>query len=263
MKFTIFAILATAAAASRPQLSVQVRDGNFDGLDGLDPSLTWSSATTSGDYDLEVGVDVAARPTADLASLPRSAWGKASRTFGSWGVSARAEVQRDDLNNANVEVNADNENDDLSVKLLANAGSSGSSVNSIQATKGFASGDARVTVSPTFDMATRDVNVDVGYDAGKTNVEVNASKDEQTIKVSQQIDDDNRVAPSFALRSGKMAVEWERNLGDDNSLTTTLRPNEEIEMEWKDSAWTANINMPIDGNSISGANVSVKREVNF
>ena len=82
-------------------------------------------------------------------------------------------------------------------------------------------------------MATRDVNVDVGYDAGKTNVEVNASKDEQTIKVSQQIDDDNRVAPSFALRSGKMAVEWERNLGDDNSLTTTLRPNEEIEMEWK------------------------------
>lgn len=93
--------------------------------------------------------------------------------------------------------------------------------------------------------------------------QVNASKDEQSIKVSQQIDDDNRVAPSIALRSGKMAVEWERNLGDDNSLTTTLRPNESVDMEWKDSAWTANINMPIDGNSISGANVSVKREVNF
>lgn len=60
-----------------------------------------------------------------------------------------------------------------------------------------------------------------------------------------------------------MAVEWERNLGDDNSLTTTLRPNESVDMEWKDSAWTANINMPIDGNTISGANVSVKREVNF
>ncbi|GMI29268.1 hypothetical protein TrRE_jg1798 [Triparma retinervis] len=263
MKFALFAILATTAAASRPALSIQVRDGNFDGLDGLDPSLTWSSATTSGDYDLEVGVDVAARPTADLASLPRSAWGKASRSFGAWGVSARADVQRSDLNSADIEVNANSDRDDLSLKMLANAGSAGSSVSSIQATKGFTSGDARVTVSPTIDMATKDVNVDIGYDAGKTNVEVAASKDEQTIKVSQQIDDDNRVAPSIALRSGKMAVEWERNLGDDNSLTTTLRPNESVDMEWKDSAWTANINMPIDGNSISGANVSVKREVNF
>ena len=160
-------------------------------------------------------------------------------------------------------MNANSDRDDLSLKMLANAGSAGSSVSSIQATKGFTSGDARVTVSPTIDMATKDVNVDIGYDAGKTNVEVAASKDEQTIKVSQQIDDDNRVAPSIALRSGKMAVEWERNLGDDNSLTTTLRPNESVDMEWKDSAWTANINMPIDGNSISGANVSVKREVNF
>jgi len=263
MKFTLFAVLATTALAARPNLSIQVRDGNFDGLDGLDPSLTWSSATTSGDYDLEVGVDVAARPTSDLASLPRSAWGKASRTFGAWGVSARAEIQREDLNNADIEVNADSANDDLSFQMMASAGTAGSSVSSISATKGFTSGDARVTVSPTVDMGTKDVNVDIGYDAGKTNVEVNASKDEQTIKVSQQIDDDNRVAPSFALRSGKMAVEWERNLGDDNSLTTTLRPNEEIAMEWKDSAWTANINMPIDGNSISGANVSVKREVNF
>ena len=56
--------------------------------------------------------------------------------------------------------------------MFANAGSSGSSINSIQATKGFTSGDARVTVSPTIDMGTKDVNVDIGYDAGKTNVEV-------------------------------------------------------------------------------------------
>ncbi|GMI37293.1 hypothetical protein TeGR_g6577 [Tetraparma gracilis] len=34
-------------------------------------------------------------------------------------------------------------------------------------------------------------------------------------------------------------------------------------MEWKDSAWTANINMPVEDNKIAGANVSVKREVNF
>mmetsp|Transcript_21637 Transcript_21637/g.45130 ORF Transcript_21637/g.45130 Transcript_21637/m.45130 type:complete len:264 (-) Transcript_21637:123-914(-) len=263
MKFALFAVTIAAVSAGRPQLSIQVRDGSFDGLDGLDPSLTWSSSTKSGDYDLEVGVDVAARPTADLASLPRSAWGVASRSFGAWGVSARADVERDNMDNAAIEVNADNSGDDLSFKLFANAGSSGSSVNRIEATKSFNSGDARVTVNPRMDVASKDVDVTIGYDAGRTNVEVEASQQEQTLKVSQQIDDDNRVAPSFALRSGKVAVEWERNLGDDNSLTTTFRPDEEIEMEWKDADWTANIQMPLSGNAISGANVSVKREVNF
>jgi len=133
----------------------------------------------------------------------------------------------------------------------------------VSATKGINSNGARITINPSLDVASKDVDVTVTYDAGKTNVEINASKEEQTVKVSQQVDDANRVAPSFAVRSGKLAVEWERDLGDDNSLTTTLRPNESIEMEWKDSAWTANINMPVEDNKIAGANVSVKREVNF
>lgn len=286
MKFTLFAIMATTAAAARPQLSLQVRDGNFDGLDGLDPSLTWSSSTTSGDYDLEVGVDVAARPTADIASLPRSAWGKASRSFGAWGVSARADIERENMDNAAIEVNAANEGDDLSFKLFANAGSAGGSLNNIEATKGFTSGDARVTINPRMDMSTRDVDATITWDAGntavsleanraaqsikvtqqvsdRTEVSVDANKDEQTFTVAQQIDDQNKVTPSFGLRSGKVSVAWERDLGDDNSLTTTVKPDDAIDMEWKDSAWTANINMPISGTNIDGANISVKRDVNF
>merc|ERR1712072_431249 len=227
----------------RPQLSVQVKDGSFDGLDGFDPSLAWSTSTTSGDYDIEAGVDVAAVPTSDLASMPRSFWGKASRNFGSWGVSARADISKDDMSNADVEVNADNSSDDISFKVLGNAGSNSFVASTVEATKGFNSKDARVTVTPT--------------------LEVVASKDEQTITASQQVDADNRVAPSFALKSGKMSVEWERNLGNDNSLTATLKPNDSIDMKWDGGAWEASINMPIDGNSISGANVSVKRDVNF
>ena len=244
-------------------LAVQVKDGSFDGLDGFDPSLAWSTSTTSGDYDIEAGVDVAAVPTSDIASMPRSFWGKASRNFGSWGVSARADISKDDMSNADVEVNADNSSDDISFKVLGNAGSNGFVASTVEATKGFNSKDARVTVTPTLDVASKDVDVTIGYDAGKTNVEVVASKDEQTITVSQQVDADNRVAPSFALKSGKMSVEWERNLGNDNSLTATLKPNDSIDMKWDDGAWEASINMPIDGNSISGANVSVKRDVNF
>lgn len=262
MKFILYASTIAAAFAARPQLSVQVRDGNFDGFDGLDPSINWSTSGSSGEFDLECGVDVAARPTADIASLPRSIWGRASTQKGDWNVAARAEVSRSNLDRANIEVNADNSGDDLSLRMFASAGSS-FNVERVEATKGFSSGDARVTVNPRFNVETRDVDVTVGYDMGRTNVVVDASRDEQNVRVSQQLDEQNRVAPSFALRSGKVAVEWQRSLGDDNSLTTTLRPNEEIEMEWKDEAWTANINMPIEGNSVAGANVSVKREVSF
>jgi hypothetical protein len=80
--------------------------------------------------------------------------------------------------------------------------------------------------------------------------------------VSQQIDDDNRIAPTINS-NGDLSVEWERRLGDDRSLTATVRPNENIDVEWKDDAWTATVNMPIDGTNINGANVSIKRDVNF
>jgi len=94
-------------------------------------------------------------------------------------------------------------------------------------------------------------------------VDVTASKDGQTITVSHQVDDDNRVAPTVALQSGDVSVEWERSLGDGNSVTTTVTPDESVDIEWSDEAWTANINLGLEGASIGGANVSIKRELNF
>jgi hypothetical protein len=70
------------------------------------------------------------------------------------------------------------------------------------------------------------------------------------------------VAPTLAS-NGDIKVEWERALGDSNSITTTLTPNESVDIEWKDADWTASINMPLDGTDIAGTNVSIKREVSF
>jgi len=93
-------------------------------------------------------------------------------------------------------------------------------------------------------------------------IEITASQDAQSVTFSQQIDDDNRVAPTLAS-NGDISLEWERDLGGGNSLTATLKPNESVDLEWEDDSWTANINLPIDGTDITGANVSIKREVNF
>jgi hypothetical protein len=119
-----------------------------------------------------------------------------------------------------------------------------------------------VTVNPRFNLEEDTRDVVINYSNDDTNVKLTASADSQEVTISQQIDDDNRIAPTVNS-NGDISVEWERRIGDAGSLTATLKPNDSLDVEWKDDAWTANVNMPIDGTNINGANVSIKRDVNF
>lgn len=280
MKFSTFSLLAIlgVASAGRPQLSVTVTDGSFAGLDGLDPSISWSAESSSGDVDLEYGIDLAAKPTSDIASLPKKIWGKASTDIGGWKTTASADVEGTDFAGAQYEIDA--VNGDLSINLSA----SSSGVHKVEASKGFDAGDAKVSVNPRYDLDSEEADVVINYDAGDTNVEltasaesqsvkiehtagdtnieVNASADAQSLTISQQLDEKNKISPTITS-SGDISVEWERDLGDDNSLTATIKPNDSVDLEWKDADWTANINLPIDGTSVTGANVGIKRDVSF
>lgn len=211
--------------------------------------------------DISYGVEANARPTTDIASLPRSVWGKASTDISGWGVSARADVDAQDFRSADLQLDAANDDADLSLRLTANAGSD-FNVRSVEATKGMDMNGARVTVRPRMDLENNDRDVQVNYSNDNTNVRLTASADNQEVTWSQQVDNDNRVAPTVNSR-GDVSVEWERRLSDDSSLTANLKPNDSLDLEWRDSDWTANINMPIDGTNINGANVNIKRDVTF
>jgi hypothetical protein len=263
MKFSavLLAALFGTAAAGKPQLSISVHDGAFEDLGGLEPTLSWENSARSGDIDISYGIESSARPTSDIASLPRKIWGKASTDVSGWGVSARADVNPQDLDQADLEFNADNEDNDLSLNLVASAGRD-FRVRSVEATKGMDANGARVTVTPRFNLENDERDVVVNYSNDKTDVKLTASADNQEVTLSQRLDDDNRVAPTINNR-GDLSVEWERRLGDDSSLTAKLTPNDSLNVEWKDNAWTANVNMPVEGTSINGANVSIKRDVNF
>jgi len=117
----------------RVLMQVSVRDGSFDSLSGgLDPTLTWSTNGSSGDYDLEFGLEANVRATSDIASLPKSYWGKASREMGAWGVSAQADIDASNLSSADIEINAENADNDVSVKVLGSATGSSFSVSSVE-----------------------------------------------------------------------------------------------------------------------------------
>jgi len=283
MKFSLVAVaalVASAEAITKPSLTISVTDGNFDGVDGLDPTLKWEGTSSAGDIDIDYGVESSVRPTTDIASLPRKVFGTLKTNVAGWGVSAKGE--RDlESGSTDLEVNANNEDADLSVALTASVDGG---VDSISATKNVDMDGNTLTITPRYRVADEDADVVVKYDAGDTNVELTASRDSQEVvidhtmdntnikltasadnqevTVSQQIDDDNRIAPTIN-RNGDISLEWERKLGDDNSLTATLKPNESIDVEWKDDAWTAEVKAGLDGTSINGLSISTKREVLF
>ena len=165
------------------------------------------------------------------------------------------------MSTANIELEVENEEEEVSIKICGTAGQN-FAVSNVEATKAFDSNGATITVNPRYDIAAEDGDVILGYSADKTVVEVTASRASQTISVAQQVDDDNRVTPSLSS-DGSITLEWEKQLGDDKSVTTVLKPNESVDVEWKDDSWTANVQLPIDGTEIKGANVSIKREVTF
>lgn len=259
--FELLSTFPLTAYLSAPYRQINVQDGNYADLGGLDPSLSWSNTAEAGDIDVEYGIEASARPTADIASLPKNIWGKASTNLNGWGVSARAEFQGTDFSSAGIDIDASNADADLDLHLEASAGD-GFSVSKVEATKRVESDGAAISINPRYNVETEEADVVLSYAKDGTSVEVTASQDAQSVTLSRQLDDDNRVAPTLAS-NGDISVEWERSLGDDNSLTATLTPNESLDLEWKDADWTANINLPIDGTDITGTNVSIKREVNF
>jgi hypothetical protein len=200
-----------------------------------------------------------------------------------WGVSARADIDAQARDHADLEIDANNDDFDLSLRMTASAGNA-FSVGRVEATKGLDMNGARVTVNPRYNIADEQADVVinwandntnaeltasadnqevvVNHRMAKTSVKLTASVDNQEVTISQQIDDNNRVAPTVS-RNGDISVEWERTLSDDSSLTATLRPNDSLDVEWRDADWTANVNMPMDGANINGANVSIKRDVSF
>jgi len=264
MKFSAVALFSMlgVAAAGKPQLSISVKDGSFGGLDGLDPTLNWSTSANSGDVALEIGVEASALPTSDIASLPKKYWGKATTTNGSWAISAKADVDAQDLNNAELEIVASNADDDLEITISAAAGAS-FAIRDVEASKALEAGDGTLTIKPRYSLEDEAGEVTLAYDNGdKTTIELTANANSQRVTIAQQVDSENKISPSLSS-DGKLSVAWEKSLGDGNSLTATLSPDDAIDLEWEDGAWTASINLPVDGTSISGANVSVKRDVNF
>lgn len=242
-----------------------MQNGNFDdNIEGLDPTLSWSGSASAGNVvTLGCGLEAKVRPTKDLASLPKSLWGRCGSKLFGWGVSAKTTITGVDLSKIDVDVDVNNKEMGLDIHVGAVTGSGGASIKSIEGYKCFESNGSRIGLNPRYMFGTHEADFVWTYDDDNTGtgIEISSSTDAQSVTISQQLDDANRIAPTFTS-DGDVSVEWECNIGE-NSFTTTLKPKESIDVEWKENSWTSNIHLPLEGSTLMGGNISIKKEVSF
>ena len=226
---------------------------------GLSPTLSWSNSNEVGDVDIDYGIEADIRATKDIASLPKSIWGKISSNVGAWGVSATAELQ--DYTQADVEIAVDNSDEGLNLSLVGTCGSGRFNVNTIKGGKTFEADGATISISPRFDVQSKEATVVTSYEKDGTGIKVEASKDSQTINLSRQLDEENRIAPTISS-NGDISIEWEHKV-DDCTVTTTFKPEESISMAWEEKGWKTNISMDLEETDISNVRVSMKKDLTF
>ena len=97
-----------------------VQDGSFSNLGELDPTLSWSAGTMSGDVEIEYGIEASARP--------------------------------------NSVVDANNDGNDLDIHLEASAGD-GFAFKTVSVVKGIDADGARVTFEPRYNYGNRTTTI--------------------------------------------------------------------------------------------------------
>lgn len=248
---------AVVSKALIPKLSINVKDGNFDGFSGFDPSLSWSTASSFGGLDIHAGLDATLTDILkpDIFTLPRRVWGKVSNTFYGWRVSIASDLKSNE--SPKLDLIASESELDLSFQMIA---SKTRGFTDLNMKKDFDVFGGRLSLNPRINiqsLSSTDVVVD--YDVGSTLVTLQASKSNQKLTVSHYVNENNCIIPTLST-SGAMSLAWKKSLSGSNSITTLLEPSS-VNVKWVDGAWTAKFNTSLKGISTDGLDVSVKRKL--
>jgi len=264
---TILLLLLHCTVANLvPKISIDLRNGSFDGLQGFDPIVAISDELEN-DVDgesLSYGLSCNFA-NGDLSTFPKSGWGKYSKVSSKngWGVSAKVDFQvASVLESVDLEVNAENEGEDIGATLIARAGDL-AAIKSFDVTKGFKAYDGKVTINQSWDFEDGSSQLRVERKGENSSLEWISSKSkESALKLTRYIGKSNKISPCVTS-NGVLSLDIE--VGDesgDHSLNTSINGNT-VGVAWSDGDWQALFSIPLDGNTITGTNIGVKREIVF
>jgi hypothetical protein len=182
---------------------------------------------------------------ADKDSLPFNFWGKAKRSIAGWNLSARVDGDSSDMNSIDLDLRADSGSTALQVTGNANAENVDVQVGSVKLSQKIDALGGSWVLSPRYNVQAKKGDVTVAYGFQDTIVSIDANLDKQKVTIRQNIGDANQVAPSVST-DGKVELEYRRNVLT-GTVTTTVKPNEFVGVQWNDGPWQANVKAPLDG----------------
>ncbi len=199
---------------------------------------------------------------ADADSLPFNFWGKAKRSIAGWNLSARVDGDSSDMNSIDLDLRADSGSTALQVTGNANAENVDVQVGSVKLSQKIDALGGSWVLSPRYNVQANKGDVTVAYGFQDTVVSIDANLDKQKVTIRQNIGDMNQVAPSIST-DGKVELEYRRNVLT-GTVTTTVKPNEFVGVQWRDGPWQANMKAPLDGGLgglKDGVQVNIRRIV--
>jgi hypothetical protein len=182
---------------------------------------------------------------ADKEALPFNFWGKAKRSIAGWNLSARVDGDSSDLNSIDLDLRADSGSTALQVTGNANAENVDVQIGSVKLSQKIDALGGSWVLSPRYNVQAKRGDVTVAYGFQDTIVSIDANLDKQKVTIRQNIGDATQVAPSIST-DGKVELEYRRNVLT-GTVTTTVKPNESVGVQWKDGPWQANMKAPLDG----------------
>mmetsp|Transcript_4212 Transcript_4212/g.6393 ORF Transcript_4212/g.6393 Transcript_4212/m.6393 type:complete len:268 (+) Transcript_4212:116-919(+) len=247
------------AEIGTPKVSIGLSNGNHGKIGGLEPKVNWKATGEYGSFDMEGGIDMTVE---DVDSMPYSVWGKIKRSIvGGFDLSARADAKAQSLSQVGLEFRLDG--DTTSVQVLCSAAADSFSVNKVNAKKSVTLFGGKLSVNPRFLLGAGTTEATVAYDLEKTSIVVDATSSSQKLTVGRQIGDDLFISPSITTDT-RFSLDVAKSTDSVGKITTTLTPNECINLKWEDGPWTANINAPMSGIKFDeGVNVGIKRKVDI
>jgi hypothetical protein len=182
---------------------------------------------------------------ADKDSVPFNFWGKAKRSIAGWNLSARIDGDSSDMNSIDLDLRADSGSTALQMTGNANAEYKDVQVGSLKVSQKIDALGGIWVLSPRYNVQAKKGDVTVAYGFQDTVVSIDANLDKQKVTIRQNIGENNQVAPSITS-DGKAELEYRRSVLT-GTVTTTVKPNEFVGIQWQDGPWQANMKAPLDG----------------
>jgi len=116
-------------------------------------------------------------------------------------------------------------------------------------------------LSPRYNFEGRKPAVTVSYSVSDTSVTVDAERERQKVTVSQRVTPRDIFTPSVTT-NGRVEFEYRRLLPQ-GSLGAAFRPDDSVELDWKDGQFQASIKAPMQGYYTfrEGVKINIRRSV--